>query len=232
GLSELDLPAGTVVRFKEPSLWDRYRLQIIALIAVLAVQTLLIARLLIQGRRRRRAEESLRDTEERMRLAAESTNLGLWQRDVDTHRIWATDTCRRLVGLDPSATLTLQSLIDACHPDDRPQVMRVCAEAAAEGKPGELEYRVVHPDGRVRWILDRARTVCDAAGKLLRISGVVMDITDRKHAEEALRESEERYRNVVETQTEMICRYRPDTTLTFVNDAYCRFFARTREQLV
>ena len=232
GLSESDLPPGAVLRFKEPSLWNRYRIQIIALIAVLAVQTLLIAGLLIQRRLRQRAEESLRDTEERMRLAAESTNLGLWQRDVDTHRIWATDTCRRLVGLDPSATLTLQSLIDACHPDDRPQVMRVCAEAAAEGKPGEVEYRVVHPDGRVRWIFDRARPVFDPAGKLLRMSGVVMDITDRKHAEEALRESEERYRNVVETQTEMICRYRPDGTLTFVNDAYCRFFARTREQLV
>ncbi len=54
----------------------------------------------------------------------------------------------------------------------------------------------------------------------------------RRRAEESLRESEQRYRNVVETQTELICRYLPDTTLTFVNDAYCRYFGRSREELV
>jgi PAS domain S-box-containing protein len=231
-LNESDLPAGTIVRFKEPSLWDLYRGQIMALIAVLLVQTLLIAGLLIQGRRRKRAEESLRDTEERMTLTAESANLGLWQRDVHTDQVWATEACRRLLGMDPVATLTPQSLIDVCHPDDRQRVMQACEAAVAQGKSGELEYRVMHPDGRVRWILDRARTVCDDTGKPLRMSGVVMDITARKQAEEALRESEERYRNVVETQTEMICRFTPDTTLTFVNGAYCRFFERSREQLV
>jgi PAS domain S-box-containing protein len=232
GLSESNLPAGAIVRFKEPSLWDAYRAQIIALIAVLLVQTLLIAGLLVQARRRRRAEESLRDTEERMSLAAQSTNLGFWQLDVATYRIWATDTCRALLGLDPEGPLTQQSFTNACHPDDRRNATRICEEAVAQGKSYEQEYRVVRADGRVRWVLDRARTICDTAGKSLRMTGVVMDITDRKQAEEALRESEERYRNVVETQTEMICRYQPDTTLTFVNDAYCRYFERSRDQLV
>src|SRR5262245_28898579 len=54
----------------------------------------------------------------------------------------------------------------------------------------------------------------------------------RRRAEKGLRESEERYRDVVETQSELICRYLPDTTLTFVNDAYCRFFGRRRDELV
>ena len=57
-------------------------------------------------------------------------------------------------------------------------------------------------------------------------------MTERQQTARALRESEERYRGVVETQTELICRYRPDTTLTFVNDAYCRYFGRTREELI
>src|SRR5262249_44851539 len=55
---------------------------------------------------------------------------------------------------------------------------------------------------------------------------------ERKQAEESLRESEERYRSVVESQTELICRYLPDTTLTFVNDAYCRYFGKMQEELI
>jgi PAS domain S-box-containing protein len=58
------------------------------------------------------------------------------------------------------------------------------------------------------------------------------DITERRRAEESLRASEARYRSVVESQTELICRYLPDTSLTFVNDAYCRLFGKTREELL
>jgi PAS domain S-box-containing protein len=105
GLDEEELPPGTIVRFEVPSLWQRYRREILAAIAVLVLQSALIVTLLVQRRRRR-------------------------------------------------------------------------------------------------------------------------------FAEAALRESEERYRNVVETQTELICRYLPDSTLTFVNDAYCRYFGRSRDELV
>jgi PAS domain S-box-containing protein len=64
------------------------------------------------------------------------------------------------------------------------------------------------------------------------VSTVVTEVTERTRTEEALRESEERYREVVDAQAEMVCRYLPDTTLTFVNEAYCRFFGRRREDLV
>lgn len=61
---------------------------------------------------------------------------------------------------------------------------------------------------------------------------VIVDVTDRKRAEEMVRESEERYRNLVETQLELVCCWLPDTTLTFVNESYCRFFGKTREELL
>lgn len=230
--SDADRPPGTAVHVAGPLLWDRYRDQIVAAVAVIVVQSLLILGLLIQRRRRRLAEESLRQSEERMNLAAESTNLGLWQLNLATYRIWATEHCRRILGLDSQAELTQQSFINACHPEDREAAVRVCRNAIAQGASYEQEYRVLHADGRVRWIMDRARNIAGSDGKPLRMTGVVIDITERKQAEDALRESEERYRNVVETQSELICRYLPDTTLTFVNDAYCRYFRRSREELV
>jgi PAS domain S-box-containing protein len=200
--------------------------------AIIGIQSLLIVALLIQRSRWRRAEEQLRQSEERTSVAAESANLGPWQLDLATSRIWATEHCRRMLGLDLTAELTQQSFVDACHPDDRPQALQICREAIENGRSYEQEYRVLHPDGRVRWILDRARNHANASGRSQRLTGVVIDITERKEAEEALRESEERYRNVVETQTELICRYRPDGTLTFVNDAYCRYFGRSRDELI
>jgi PAS domain S-box-containing protein len=226
------LPPGTAVLFKEPPFWERYRNEFIVICAVIAVQTLLIAALLMQRRRRRRAEEHLRQSEERISIAAESANLGFWQLDPVTYRIWATEHCRRILGLAPDAEVTQQSFINACHPEDRAHATRICRDPIENGKSYEQEYRVVHPDGQVRWILDRAHNLVDAAGKSRRITGVVIDITERKKASEALRESEERYRNVVETQSELICRYLPDGTLTFVNDAYCRFFGRSRDELI
>ncbi len=231
-LNAARLPPGTIVQFKEPPFWERYQIEFAIICAVIAVQGLLITALLLQRRRRRRAEEHLRQSEERISIAAESANLGLWQLDPDTFRIWATGHCRRILGLDPEAEVTQQSFISACHPEDRAQATRICRDAIENGKSYEQEYRVVHPDGQVRWILDRAHNQVDGAGKSRRITGVVIDITGRKKADEALRESEERYRNVVETQSELICRYLPDTTLTFANDAYCRFFGRSREELI
>jgi PAS domain S-box-containing protein len=69
-------------------------------------------------------------------------------------------------------------------------------------------------------------------GEFLGYIGSALDITERKIAERALQVSEERYREVVESQTDLVCRYLPDTTLTFVNEAYCRYFGRRREELI
>jgi PAS domain S-box-containing protein len=216
--------------FSRPFLWDINEIAIV--VAVIVIQSLLIAALLVQRRRRRRAEERLRQSEERISLTAESGNLGLWQLDLATSRIWATEQCRKILGVDADAELTQQSFIDACHPADRARALSVCQDAIGHGRSYEQEYRVLHRDGRVRWVLDRARNFSRTSPKSPRITGVIIDITERKEAEEALRQSEERYRNVVETQNELICRYLPDGTLTFVNDAYCRYFGRSRSDLI
>ncbi|WP_052813078.1 PAS domain-containing sensor histidine kinase [Desulfonatronum thioautotrophicum] len=98
--------------------------------------------------------------------------------------------------------------------------------------PRHNEEWVGYPDGR-RVLLDTLKTpFYDPDGVVIGIIGISRDITERKRMEESLRTSEQRLASVLETQQEMICRFQPDTTLTFVNEAYCRLFGKTSEELV
>jgi PAS domain S-box-containing protein len=94
------------------------------------------------------------------------------------------------------------------------------------------EFRIRRSDGAVRWIANVGRAEYDAAGAPLRLLGTAQDITDRKHIEQALQESEARYRAVVEDQTEVICRFRCDGTILCVNEVYCRLFGKTLGELI
>ena len=182
---------------------------------------------------RKLAEEALRESEERLRLALEAGRMGAWDWDLHTGLIIWSSGIFAILGLEPFSVTPSLSIWRGCvHPDDMSRVEQALNKCIQEKQPCQSEYRLVLPDGTVRWVEGRAKPTLDEAGECATLKGLLIDVTERKQAEEALRASEERYRNVVEAQTELICRYRPDTTLTFVNDAYCRYFGKTREQLI
>lgn len=105
---------------------------------------------------------------------------------------------------------------------------RRCVEAGQPIRYGEV---LSLPAGERHWETSLT-PIRDPSGRISRILGSARDVTDRQLALRALRTSEERYRAVVESQQELICRFRPDCTLTFVNEAYCRCFGRTRDELI
>ena len=119
---------------------------------------------------------------------------------------------------------------DAIHPDDILAVDQAIS-AFEVGNPIDLRYRIQDTDGNWHWFHDRSIGRLDVGGKIV-IEGLVFDITRQKHAEERLRQNEQRYRALVEDTPILICRSLPDGEITFVNQAYCLYFQKTAEELI
>jgi PAS domain S-box-containing protein len=182
GLKRSNLQPGSVVLFSEPTLWEQHRYLVSAVALVLALQSAAVAALLFQRRRRRQAENSLRESEDRMTFTAASVNVGLWQFDRTTDELWATEHSRVLFGLASDIPLTRETFIAAVHPEDR-RVAVSALRGALRGQPAMTDVRVVRPDGEVRWVRVRARSHLDEKGAPDQLSGLFLDITDRKAAE-------------------------------------------------
>ncbi len=150
-------------------------------------------------RERKQAEQLLRETEERYRLLLEATSDGIWDINLETGAEYLSPTLGALFGLEPKKSLTRQHLVEHVHPDDREcflQAPKAYPDTQEEG-PG-CEYRLRRKDGEFRWILTRNKVVqWSPEGQAVRIIGSNMDITGRKHMEEALRQSEERARAIL-----------------------------------
>jgi PAS domain S-box-containing protein len=129
----------------------------------------------------KRSKDALRESQERMSLAADAANLGMWVWDVSGSDAWMTEQGRALFGFKPDVRIDYASLLDRVHPEDRAARDAAIRKALETQGEYEMEYRVQPPDGEVRWISARGRCVDTTNGpKLL---GVSMDVTARKHAE-------------------------------------------------
>jgi PAS domain S-box-containing protein len=130
----------------------------------------------------------LRRSEERLSLAARAAGLGLWEWDVQQDRIWGTETGLAQAGFSDTARLTLDRLLESVHADDRDAVRRAVRQVLDESEAVDIEYRVVDPDGEVRWIAARGEVERGPDGKPRHVRGVTMDVTLQKRADLELRE--------------------------------------------
>ena len=128
-------------------------------------------------------EATLRQFEERVALAAEAAQHGVWELDTVTNELWVSDKVRTLLELDGDAP-THEDFQARVHPDDRAARDAAIKKAIATKGDYELEYRVPLRDGAIRWIGERARCLADEKGELTRLLGVSVDITKRKQAED------------------------------------------------
>ena len=188
-LDESRLPAGTIVRFREPSIWDLYHWHITAAALVIIVQSVLIAALILQRRRRRIAEverraktEALGESEARFRTMADTAPVLMWMSDTEKlctffNKSWLDFTGRTL---DQELG---NGWVEGVHPDDRERCFATYTDAFDARREFTMEYRLRRHDGEYRWVYDKGLPRRTAEGAFLGYIGCADDITPLKEAE-------------------------------------------------
>ncbi|MCT7978844.1 PAS domain S-box protein [Laspinema olomoucense] len=133
-------------------------------------------------------------TQERLQLSLEAGRMGFWDWNLLTNELVRSDNLEEIYGVSPTQVKeTLEGSLNLVHPEDRERVKAAIAQAVAETTPYSLEFRIQPSPDQIRWILGKGRVFKDAQGRALRITGIAMDISDRKQTEESLKQTQQRF---------------------------------------
>lgn len=198
--------------------------------------TALLGTLMSSRHRHRRAEESLRESEERFAYAMDATRDGLWDWDITSNTGYYSPGYFRMLGYQPGEfSSTSRTWADLLHPADRERALEAnndCIENRTDSF--DVEFRMKSKSGDWVWILGRGKAVArDANGRATRMIGTHVDITERKIAEEKIRESEFRYRTLFELESDaifLIDNERGD--IMEVNETASILYGYSREELI
>lgn len=178
---------------------------------------------------RKRAEEAIRQSEERFRLITENLTDLVAVLDLDGRRLYNSPSYRDLLG-DPES-LRGSCSFEQIHPGDRERVRESFQETVRTGVGQRLEYRLVDQQGRIRHIESQGNVIRDDEGRVAKVLVVSRDVTERQRAEEARRESERKYRELVEHANSIILRWNAEGHITFLNEFGLRFFGYSAEEI-
>ena len=185
-IPESVLPPGSVVLYREPTIWERYERYILAGMVLFVLQLLLIVGLLLERVRKRKIEAVLRESETRFRLMADSTPSLVWMCDEHAKVTYLNERRRAFTGENSEDGLG-DSWKVYVHSDDLQSVERATALALKSKKPFSKEYRLRRLDGTYRWMLDVASPRFSGDGSFTGFIGSAIDVTDQKLAEDALK---------------------------------------------
>ena len=178
---------------------------------------------------RKRAEEALRRSEEQFRLIMENLADLVAVLDLDGRRLYNSPSYQGILG-DPDK-LRGSSSFDQLHPEDRDRVQEAFQETVRTGIGQRMEYRMMDQHSRIRHIESQGSVIRDAKGRVSQVVVVSRDVTERREAERARRESEQKYRDLVMLANSIILRWSRDGRITFLNEFGQRFFGFTEAEI-
>ena len=172
------------------------------------------------------------ESEKFHRLAVEAGRIGTWELDLQTEECLISPKMAELMDFSSDQTTVpgaqwQKSIV----PEDRTLMSSALAPSIASDAPFDLEFRIALEDGTQRWLYSRGAVSRDASGKAVRMYGASIDVTERKQADEKLRESEERLRRAIEIETVGVIFFKTDGSITNANDAFLRMSGYSREDL-
>ncbi len=185
-IAESALPAGAVIEYREPTFWQRDRKYIVIAIVLIVAQALLIAGLLLQRARKRKAEAVLRESEERFRVMADTTPSLVWMCDARGKITYLNDRRITFTGRAPDDAEYGDKWITNVHPDDVEHVLGTLYGALKSKQSFSQEYRLRRNDGVYRWMFDVASPRVNGDGSFGGFIGSAIDTTDQKLAQQAL----------------------------------------------
>jgi PAS domain S-box-containing protein len=182
---------------------------------------------------RKEAEVRLRKSEERFEQVARQSREMVWEVDANGLFTYVSQACEEILGYRPSEMIGKLNYFDL-HPVEGRETLRleVAKIISERGAFRDFLDKVLTRDGRIVWVSTNAVPVLDESGNLIGYMGSDLDITDRKRTEEALRDSEEKYRTIVETASEGICIVSPQSTIAFANKTLAEAVGCTVEQVI
>jgi PAS domain S-box-containing protein len=183
---------------------------------------------------RKRAEQAVRESEERLRRISEATQDSIWEIDLKTNRLWWGERAKPLFGSRPGDLApSLNDWYDRIHPEDADRVKARFERFIRDDDRNWFdEYRFRRPDGSYVYILDQAQKFYDESGTPILIAGAMSDITARVQAEQALRASEERYRLLTEISPDGVMIADEDGTIHLANQSMQRMLDVAPEQVI
>lgn len=180
---------------------------------------------------RKQMETALKNSEELLNETAMTAKVGGWEIDLSADTLTWTDETFHIHEVNRSEQPTLKEAINYYHPDDRCRVKKAVQTAVETGEPFDFEARLITKRGNLKWVHAKGSAVFEN-GEEKTVRGIVQDITERKTAEEALREKEQRYRGLIELTGDAMTIHDQSGRIIDVNDYACAHFGYTREELL